>query len=64
MSTTITIDNNISVTLHAYMAWWFRPYVSLLVAFAALTHQEPDKAKLDRAVKSALRLRLKIEAVK
>lgn len=39
-------------------AWWFSPYVRLLMLFAVLLDREPDWGKFDDMIERAVRLRI------
>lgn len=49
-------DSGPIVTIH--FAWWFRPYVSMLITFCVLMQREPDWEKLQRVIQRSMRVRV------
>ena len=47
------------LTVKVKVAWWLRPYLSVLSFFCLLTGAEPNWAKLSRVVDRAVKLRVK-----
>lgn len=49
-----TVEVEITIT----MAWWWRPYVWLLIHVAVLSGAEPDMGKLKRMCNRAMRVKV------
>jgi hypothetical protein len=46
------------MTVEIRVAWWLRPYLTMLAWFCVLHHCAPDPARLERVVLRALRVRV------
>ncbi|WKZ84184.1 hypothetical protein N5B55_10340 [Ralstonia pickettii] len=47
-----------TITVQCSFAWWWRPYVLLLMAFAMLTQRLPSDAHVQRMVQRAMRTKI------
>jgi hypothetical protein len=47
-----------TITVRCTVAWWFRPYAVLLMAFATITRRMPSDAHIERVVQRAVRTEL------
>lgn len=51
------------ITVEITFAWWYRPYLACLIAFATMVGREPDREKLLRVIRSAMRMRVLEEPI-
>lgn len=47
-----------SIKLQVNFAWWFKPYIKALMFVSLITGLEPDEAKLQRAIKRAVSVKV------
>lgn len=52
-----TADGRDIITVEIHIAWWYQPYVDMLVFFCNLMGAEPDWDKLERLLQRAVRIK-------
>lgn len=50
-------SSNQSITLIAKFAWWFKPYVSILIFFCSVHRTKPDPDHLYKVTRRAIRIK-------